>query len=219
MEVYQDLKIYLQQDQYQDYVADLKKLLIDSDWRVREDLSANFRNNSFSLNKITICIETPLINFEGKNLKGIIWIWDYSGYLELFNITSMTDIGFDFKEYNYILNCFYSSFVIPLKSKYAGDIILSSSQTHIEETIGEDAYIALVAFSEGANKSTGNSHPFDFERWCEFVFLIFRNKIELSVDELIDWLKEKGWCDDMAYKLGLEFEYSLRLLQKYEQNR
>jgi hypothetical protein len=88
----------------------------------------------------------------------------------------------------------------------------------IVETIGKDALQALKSFSTSANKSTGNIHHYDFGRWCDFIFIIFRKNIELSSTELESWLLENGWDSEMASKLALDFEYSISLLEKYEQN-
>lgn len=219
MKTYQDLEIHLDNDKYQEYVEDLSSTLEKTDWKVRNDIASNYKKNSFSTSKIVLCIETPELHYEDNPIKGVIWIWDYSGYLEVFNITPLIGNNLDFDQYNFILNQFYSLFIDPLNSKYSARIILSKPLMQINETIGNNAYEALVSFSNGANKSTGNTHPFDFQRWCEFIFVIFRNEIKLGASELIVWLEENGWSNDMAYKLGLEFEYSLNLLEKYEQNR
>lgn len=219
MKTYQDLEIYLDDGKYQEYVDVLSSLIEKTDWKIRNDLAANYKKNSFSTSKIILCVETPKLSYEDKFIKGILWIWDYSGFLEAFNITPLIGNNLDFDQYNYILNLFYSSFIAPLSSKYNAKVILSKPQIQIEETIGSNAYETLISFSSGANKSTGNTHPFDFQRWCEFVFTIFRNEIELSSSELIVWLEENGWSNDMSYKLGLEFEYSLNLLKRYEQSR
>lgn len=88
----------------------------------------------------------------------------------------------------------------------------------IVETIGRDALQALKSFSTSANKTTGNIHPYDFERWCDFIFIIVRKNIELSSFELESWLLENGWDSEMASKLAIDFEYSISLLEKYEQN-
>ena len=86
--------------------------------------------------------------------------------------------------------------------------------------IGEDSYRLLYRFSHSANKSTGNTNPHDFERWCDFVLAIFRNQVELNADDLVRWLEEdEGWSDTIAWKLGLDFEYGLQLLKRYEQSK
>lgn len=218
MKTYQDLEIHLESSDYLSFVNDLNKLVASSDWKVRQDFIDNYKKNSFSANKIITCIETPEITFSGKNIKGALWIWDFKGFLQVFNIIPLIGNTLDYDEYNFILNEFNKKFILELNKKYHAKINISKSDKLIIDTIGEDALKSLVAFSHGANKSTGNTHPLDFNRWCDFVFIIFRNKIDIGVSELIEWLEENGWSEDMAHKLGLEFEYSINLLEKYEQN-
>ncbi|NDP22294.1 MAG: hypothetical protein GZ091_14615 [Paludibacter sp.] len=218
MKTYQSLEIHLDNENYQGFVDELNQLVTQTDWKVRQDFIDNYKKNSFSEQKIITCLESPEYTLNKKNIKGALWMWNFNGYLEVFNIIPLIDNSLDYDEYNYILKEFFNKFILNLKQKFNASIILSKAEKQIIETIGEDALKALVAFSHGANKSTGNTHPLDFNRWCDFVFIVFRNNIELGVSELIDWFQENGWSEDMAHKLGLEYEYSLDLLVHYEQN-
>lgn len=218
MKTYQNLEIHLEDNENQKFVDDLKNLIQKSNWKIRQDYIDNYKKNSFSLNKIILCVETDEYTLLGKKIKGILWLWDYNGYLEVFNIIPLLEHSLEHDEYNFLLNKFYENFIIELIEKFKAKIVISKPEKQIIETIGEDAFKALKAFSVGANKSTGNTHPYDFERWCEFVFIVFRSEIEIGIDELIEWLEEDGWSNKMAHKLGLDFEYSLNLLEKYERN-
>lgn len=218
MKTYQNLEVYLDNDNYQGFVDELNQLAIATDWQLRQDFIDNYKKNSFSEFKIITCLESPEFVLNNKKIKGALWMWNFNGYLEVFNIIPLIDNSLDYDEYNHILNEFYKTFILKLKEKFSAKVVLSKAEKQIIETIGEDALKALIAFSHGANKSTGNTHPLDFNRWCDFVFIIFRNKIELGVSELIDWFEENGWSEEMAHKLGLEYEYSLDLLEHYEPN-
>lgn len=218
MKVYQNLQIHLESLENQHFVDDLKDLIEKSSWKIRQDFIDNYKKNSFSSSKIVLCVETDKYKFKEKYIKGALWMWDYNGYLEVFNIIPLIDNSLDYDEYNFLLNKFYKNFIVELGAKYRANIILTKPEKQIIETIGDDALKSLKAFSNGANKSTGNSNPYDFERWCEFIFIVFRNEIEVGVDELIEWFEENGWSNEMAHKLGLDFEYSLDLLEKYERN-
>jgi hypothetical protein len=218
MKTYQNLEIHLKNHENEKFVDDLKNLINKSSWKIRQDFIDNYKKNTFSSTKIVLCVETDKYIFEEKDIKGALWMWDYKGYLEVFNIIPLIENSLDYDEYNFLLNKFYEGFIVKLNNQYNAEIILTKPEKQIIETIGEDAFDALKAFSVGANKSTGNTHQYDFERWCEFIFIVFRNEIEIGVDELIAWFEENGWSNDMAYKLGLDFEYSLNLLEKYEHN-
>lgn len=218
MKTYQSLEVHLDKKNYQDFVNELNQLSDETNWSLRQDFISNYKRNSFSENKIITCLESPDYIFNKKTIKGALWMWNFKGYLEVFNIIPLIDNSLDYDEYNYILNEFYNTILLKLNEKYNGKIIISKAEKQIIETIGEDALNALMTFSHGANKSSGNTNPFDFNSWCDFIFIIFRNSIELDVSELIDWFEEDGWSEEMAHKLGLEFEYSLNLLERYEQN-
>jgi len=218
MKTFQKLTIILPEDRKSEFFIDLKENIEKSKWRIRNDLISNYKKNTFTSDKEILCIESEKYLLDNKLIQGLIWIWDYSGYYEVFNIVPVGNRNLEKNEYNYILNKFYELFIANLIPKYNGSYTLTKPEKLLLETIGIDAYSALTKFSTTANKSTGNTHAYDFERWCEFVFRIFRGKIELSFDELVEWLLENGWTDEMATKLGLDFEYSINLLEKYEQN-
>lgn len=218
METFQNLHVLVVPEKKQRFFDELKRNIEDSKWNYRNDLTANYRKNTFVKDKMILCAESESYKINDKEIKGLVWMWDYSGYFEVFNIIPVLSNRLEYKEYNFILNKFYETFIKDLAKKFAAEITLTKAEKLILETIGKDAFEVLKAFSDGANKSTGNTHPFDFNRWCDFVFIIYRNKIELSVSELINWFIEEGWSDDMATKLGLEFEYSLDLLERYERN-
>ena len=218
METFQNLHINVIPEKKQEFFDELIKAIKDSKWKFRNDLIDNYKKNTFVKEKMILCAESESFKIDNKEIKGLLWMWDYSGYFEVFNIVPVLSNSLEYKEYNYILTQFKSNFIDSISSKYNAEVTLSKPEKIMKETIGEDAYSVLKSFSSGANKSTGNTHPLDFNRWCDFVFIIYRNKIELSVDELINWFVEDGWSDDMATKLGLEFEYSLDLLEKYEQD-
>ncbi|TVZ23510.1 hypothetical protein JM84_2438 [Dokdonia sp. Hel_I_63] len=218
MKTYQNLEIHLDYSENLNFIKDLKNLIEKSEWKIRQDFVDNYKKNTFSKEKEILCVETTEYKYGNKEIKGAVWLWDYNGFLEVFNIIPLIRNSLDFDQYNFLLNEFYTLFIKDLGEKFNAKIVVSEPVKKLINTIGEEAYSALESFSIGANKTTGNTHPFDFKRWCEFIFIIFRNDIEIGVDELIFWLEENGWDSDMANRLGLEFEYSLNLLKNYERN-
>lgn len=71
-------------------------------------------------------------------------------------------------------------------------------------------------FSSAANKSTGSTHPYDRQRWFEFITLIHKSEKNISPEEVQKFLTEDGWTEDFSFELACEFEYSLDLLEYYE---
>lgn len=218
METFQKLKILLPKSKNDDFFSDLLNKLEKSSWIIRKDLISNYKKNTFTTSKNILCAESEKYIFKNKQIQGLLWLWDDNGSYEVFNIIPTENRKLEFKEYNFILNKFYNEFIIQLANKYDAKITLTKPEKLIIDTIGKDAYHALKSFSMLANKSSGNTHPYDFERWCEFIFIIFRKNIELNSSELEGWLLENGWDSDIALKLALDFEYSISLLEKYEQN-
>jgi hypothetical protein len=218
METFQKLKILLPEKDKDFFFDQLSSKVERSKWKIRNDLISNYKKNTFTSSKNVLCAESEKYDFNNKKIQGLLWLWDYNGFYEVFNIIPVETRSLEFKEYNFILNKFYKLFIVGLASQFDATVTLTKSEKLIIDTIGNEAFQSLKSFTNLANKSTGNSNPYDFERWCEFVFIIFRKNIELSSTELEVWLIENGWGEEMASKLALDFEYSISLLEKYEQD-
>jgi hypothetical protein len=218
METFQKLKILVPEKDKDFFFVRLIEEVESSRWKIRNDLVNNYKKNTFTSSKNVLCAESEKYNFNDKNIQGLLWLWDYNGFYEVFNIIPLETRHLEFNEYNFILNKFYEVFIVDLAKQFNATVTLTKPEKLLIDTIGSEAFQSLKSFSSLANKSTGNSHPYDFERWCEFVFIIFRKSIDLSSTELEAWLVENRWSDDMASKLALDFEYSISLLEKYEQH-
>jgi hypothetical protein len=219
MEVFQNLKIFLNHTND----ATLKEHLVSKaksiNWIHRLDFEENYRKNTATESDTILCIETLEMFFNSLPIKGYIWLWKKNNYFEIFNIIPTKPGSFSYSQYNYILNQFFLFVVSDVVLQLGLQTESSKPNKSIEEIIGKDAAESLIRFSKGANKVTGNTHPYDFDRWCEFVFIIFREKIPLNIDEFVRWLKdEENWSDEMAWKLGIDLEYALDILEKYEHN-
>lgn len=217
METFQKLKIYVPRFQEEVFFNRLGNEILISKWKMRNDLAENYKKYSFSKDTKVYCIESEQFNLQGQTVQGIVWMWNTNDYFEVFNITPNTISSLSYYQYNYILNFFYDRFIRNIVSQLNIRAEITSAEKFLIESIGSEAFSALELFSKNANKTTGNTHPYDFNRWCEFVFIIFRKRIELNADELIDWFEDSGWSEEMATQLGLDFEYSIDLLTKYEQ--
>lgn len=218
METFQKLKILLPENKKDIFFNELTHKIEKSRWKVRNDLITNYKKNTFTQSKNVLCTESEKYNFNNKTIQGLLWLWDDKGSYEVFNIIPIETRNLEFKEYNYLLNKFYDLFIIDLANKLDAKVTLTNPERLIIDSIGKDAFQALNSFSISANKVTGNTHPYDFERWCDFIFIIFRKDIQLSSTELENWLLENGWDSEISSQLALDFEYSISLLEKYEQN-
>lgn len=218
MELFQDLTIKLNPN-YPGFQQTLLELVEQSSaWKIRKDYQEAFLQRGLLKDRTVICIETPVLDYGGKNLQAIIWTYDYGTWLQTFNIIPSNSNRLSKEEYNFILNEFVSVFINRTAADYHAEVILTKPVMDVIDYVDQDVYDALVLFSEMANKSTGHSHPMDEKRWCEFILVSAAKKRRLSVDYLEGWLVDHGWSSDMANELGLDYEYGLTLLD-YEHHR
>lgn len=214
MEQYQTLEIILP-DKSNVFQNTLRELVSQRDgWQLRNDLEENFAKQNFFNDRKLICIETVCKRKDGV----LIWIYDFGNKLSVFNITPLGIKSLSVSEYNEILNAFYEQFIRPLAADFHAKVILGKDHLDVKDYIGQDGLEALKMFSDWANKSTGNTHPNDFARWCEFVIISFYKENRLSTNQLEGWLIDNGWSVDTAEELSLQYEYGLGLLE-YEHNR
>lgn len=218
MEVFQNLKIFVPTETEKDFVGKLLEKVKSSNWTQKTDFETGYKKNTAS-DDLIICVETGELKFQNEILKGFVWMWKKKNYFEVFNIIPTKSGSLTYSQYNFLLNTFFNTILSDIVKNLQLKVEISNPNKSIIDLIGEDAGDTLLNFSKNANKSTGNTHPYDFNRWCEFVFIIHRQNIEINISDFIRWLEEEeGWSDDLSTKLGLDLEYSLDLLKKYEQN-
>lgn len=83
----------------------------------------------------------------------------------------------------------------------------------LERELGRETATALASFSAAANKATGSSHPLDEQRWFAFMLSLHRSGKTMSTGILEAWLLLDGWGEEMASRLGSEFEFGIGLLR------
>lgn len=115
-------------------------------------------------------------------------------------------------EYNAVLEHFFENIVEPAIAKSPIEAQITTDEISIKSVAGSDVEDALRHFSGLANKSTGSSHPYDRERWFDFLISAHKSHSQPDVDLVIRTLVEMGWAEDIAYELGLEYEFSSNLL-------
>ena len=218
MDLYQNLKVMLNPD-YPGFQEVLIELVENSEgWSIRKDIQDNFEKKGLFRDRRAICVQTPEYDFENKRIQGVIWTYDYGTHLETFNIIPISQGRLHQKEYNYLLNEFVKVFINKTAADFHANVLLSNPVLDLRDHVVKEVIDALMLFSDLANKSTGNTHPMDFARWCDFILISSRNVPRLSVEYLVGWLVDNGWSEEMASELGLNYEYSLGLLD-YEHNR
>ncbi|MBB3186098.1 hypothetical protein [Microbacter margulisiae] len=220
MEVFQDLKLKPKNPESIDLlISRIREKANNSDWTVKNDFVENYRKNLGENEKKVICLMSPKIKISDKEIQAYVWLGQWKSTLDVFNIVPIKTGSLSFSEYNYILQQFYKLFIEQEIEKLEFEIVYTESEKSIEKLAGEEVARALKKFSLAANKSTGHSRQMDSEKWKEFICLAHKLKSELGVEELVRWLKDdEGWSDDKAWDLGLDYEYSMDLLNYYDSN-
>lgn len=147
-------------------------------------------------------------------------LWSREGGYEITNIVPKKMGQLTYAQYNGLLQEFERAIVRPVASAIGFAVTVSAPKQGLEEWVSPNAAKALEAFSHLANKSTGSSHPLDQKRWLHFIILSHHSEKKLDGDRLRRWLIEvDGWDEDHAFKLIIEYEFGLDLLNAYDMRR
>lgn len=160
------------------------------------------------------------------------------GELNVGNIIPLEKNELSIDEYNAVLLKFYNDVIKPYKECGTELTILEPSDDIFDPTtiITEEALKKLERFCRLANKATGSSHPYDRERWFDFVcqtvdddrifdsstlasFLKDENYWGKKSDDFIGVMGTYAWDEDHAYELASEYERLCEVLQYYKRER
>lgn len=161
----------------------------------------------------------PFQREQGEGLAAAaLFLWPIEGGFHISNIVPLKVRELDIASYNALLEDFVTRVAQPAASASGFQIETSATRQSLKDWLSPDAGDALQRFSACANKSTGSAHPFDRERWFDFLVAVHRDGRKISTDYLIRWLVEvEGWADDQAHDLAIEYEFGLALLNSYDQ--
>lgn len=158
--------------------------------------------------------------------------------LKVGNIIPLEKDELSVDEYNDILVKFYNDVIKPYKQINTEISISEPSDDTFDPTtvITEVALKKLEAFCNGANKSTGSSHPCDRERWFDFICQTVDDGRMIDASTLATFLKDEdywgnkpdgyigvigkyAWDEDKAYELALEYESLCEIIEYYRRTR
>jgi hypothetical protein len=208
MKTFQNLYIHLNEYDIETFVENLTKNC-NSKWKrafEREENAKYFREKSFSFEYVG--------NGELPNA-GLTLFENENGDWYVPNIIPLQIREISIDEYNKLLEDFKNTLVSPAIDKTPIQVELTPSEISLEDVIGKEATDILKRFSSLANKSTGNSHPCDKERWLEFVIAAQKSERKPSFDLLKATLIEQGWTEELAFELAFEFEHGQELLDYF----
>jgi len=212
MNVFRDLYISANAERMATAVAEMERIL-PSGW-IR-DKPAEDRLQAFPVpaKRIAYC-------FVCKNEKprpaAILFLAQKdSNTFYVSNILPVERHQLEHAEYNSVLENFYETVFKPVAEKVELAHTVTGAEAELDRWMDEETAELLRAFSSGANKGTGASHPNDRKRWNAFVLSAHRKDCELDPSTLERWLVEaEDWSPEIAEHLALEYE-SGRVLLAY----
>jgi hypothetical protein len=138
------------------------------------------------------------------------------GALEVTNVVP-TEVGeLSMAEYNEALQRFHDEVVAPA-AEGLGEVTIELSEEDVDLThwLSVGTAARLRSFSSLANRY--GLHPYDRQRWNEFLIAAHREGTSLEGETLMRWLiEEEGWSEDFASDLVIEFENARDLLAQYD---
>lgn len=228
MEIFRELYFRGKAMQLEKFLCDIQNYGTD-DWRFGKEEKPStswiyFDYLGTSVDKARVCIPC------GEYVD--------SGELKVTNIVPLKKSQLSINEYNAVLLRFYHDVIIPYKEHNSEIEISQPSNDTFDPTtvITETALQKLKAFCNGANKSTGSTHPCDQERWFDFICQtvddgkIFDSSIlaKFLQDDAYWGKKEPGsigimglyaWDEEHSYQLASEYENACMLLNYYKNTR
>lgn len=157
------------------------------------------------------------------------------GFIKVGNIVPLQKNQLSIEEYNAVLDLFYEEIIVPNQDKLVGIQIVGPESDIFDplKYISKEALEKLERFCNGANKSTGSSHPSDEERWFDFICQTVEDDRVFDYDTLYRFLmdenywgkKEPGfigvmghfaWDEEHAGELASEYDNYVRILQFYK---
>jgi hypothetical protein len=137
------------------------------------------------------------------------------GILYVPNVISPARDRLSYDEYNGILTSFRDNVLGPVQSQTSIDSSLTGGTIDLSTQLPGDVYRRLHTFSLAANKSTGSSHPFDKDRWMDFLIEAVEAHAVLDPQTLERWLvEEEQWVPEQASRLAEEYEFGRDLLER-----
>lgn len=161
-----------------------------------------------------------------------------NGELKVGNIVPLEKNQLTINEYNDVLLQFYNDVIVPYKATDTEIIISQPSDDIFDPTtvITETALKKLKQFCSAANKSTGSSHPYDQERWFDFICQTVDDDKMIDYTTLANFLQDNSywgekeedfigvigsfaWDEEHAFELASEYESACSILQYYKKTR
>lgn len=166
--------------------------------------------------------EPNYIRFRYSNQEGtpIATVFIIEGPAGVFNLTQIIPIksgGLPKAFYNLILNNFKNEIIDRTLAGWDKKcrVEVTTGTIKPEDKLPSAILNLLNSFVVAANKTA--LHPYDEDRWRQFLMGVHQSGIELGSSELQAFLIEDyDWPDDSAHRLAVRFEEAMELLKDYD---
>lgn len=137
------------------------------------------------------------------------------------NINPHEPGGISMGRYNYLLQDFAKHVAVPAINGQNASLEVTRCMQNPVDWFGDDAAWSLYVFSRNANKTNGYHHPYDWDRWNDFLIKVHESGRSAPATECLErWLHEsEGWSEEMSQQLSLDYEASCGLLDAYDKHK
>lgn len=214
MKRFKDLYISCDQDSARAFFArtvEYVSALTSQGWVVDHANMNRFTDNICFVEGLFVCL---ILNGMGdKPFAGITLVYDDDKRrIWLSNIVPCQTSQFSIDEYNCVFDRFCREILdavkVDLACEETGDVFSG------RDVMSEESWKLLDSFCALANRSS--LHPFDVQRWHQFVISVYNSETHLDGSILGHILREDfGWETDVALRLVFQYEDEIELLKEY----
>lgn len=178
----------------------------------QKKLTEDYAKNIFVDVNNVACFKT-----KRKSLfESCVWLLVSNDTLIVTNITSSSNYQLGITNYNFILMSFFRDF-ISLYLDNTFQVEISGEEILLQDMLNEETFHFLNIWEHSCNKETPISHPNDYQNWMNFVVSAYKNKCELSPEDLSQWLSEdKHWpqmFNNQISEIVSLYEYGIDILK------
>ncbi|MCT7975238.1 hypothetical protein [Laspinema olomoucense] len=211
MKDFRELKLIGSMEQQEKLLEAVEQQLKDG-WTRDRDKEATEKSRVDITYKIFVCSQRG-----SRPAAALFFVADENNYFYITNIVSPEIRNGEVDKYNQVWEEFYSKFIEPIASNFDVDVITTPAERTIENSMSPEVAECLLRFSNAANKSSGGSHPYDEERFLDFIIQAHQEGSLLDESQLRKLLMiDKGWSEENASKLSCEYRFGMDLLKRYD---
>lgn len=209
MKTFRDLKLIGSVDEQGKLLEHIERSLKDGWIRDREKETELKLSNKLEY-KIFACSKQS-----SRPAAALFFIADENNYLYVCNIVprELGELGIE--KYNALLEEFWSKFIEPAAKDLDVQIVTTSAERTIDNSMSPEMAQLLKSFSAAANKSSGGTHPCDEKRFFDFIVTAHEESSLLDESQLSGLLIDDGWTSEDAFELSCNYRFGRDLLKHH----